>query len=113
MQESSYRLGAKNCLRGVPEDKPLETPDISVCEAYGIAQIHYKSARRYSADVNRLMTDMDYSVELGARILSFFHKNYRKREPSRWFCRYYVGTASVKKIKKNCSEYIKLVNRWR
>lgn len=109
MQESSYKLAAKNCIRGY-EEKSEEL--VKVCSDFGIAQVHADTIELYEFDRYLLLEDLDYSVEAGAKVLAWFQKTYRKKEPETWYCRYNTGTASYYKIKTNCLDYVRLVTRW-
>ena len=95
-QESMFQLDAFN----------YKTQD------YGIAQINIKTIKAYKFDKHLLLTDLKYSIRAGAKVLSWFSR-YKSRE-SHWFCRYNVGTASLrdKKLKK-CLKYSSLVDRYR
>ena len=99
MQESSYDLDAKNC-KG------------QVCHDYGIAQINKHTARLYKFELKKLTKDLTYSVESGAKVLSWFKEKYGDTEPQTWYCRYNVGTGPKNAIKKNCKKYVQLVARW-
>lgn len=98
MQESGYKLYAKNCHK-------------YGCDL-GIAQIYEKTARAYGFETDRLMYDLAYSLEAGAIVLSYFKKRYAKKEPNRWFSRYNCGTKykNVKSVK--CDKYFKAVSRY-
>lgn len=113
MQESSYKVSAKNCLVGLRDPAGSTDSEIKVCADYGIAQINFKTAKQHNFDLHKLTEDLEYSVDAGAKILSWFSKTYKNKEPKRWFCRYNTGTASAASIRKNCTKYIELVNRWR
>jgi hypothetical protein len=97
MQESSYRLNIVNK------------------QDYGIAQINIVNIRGYKFNKCRLLTDLEYSVDSGARVLSWFKTRFQKKEPRIWWCRYNIGTGNLnnKKLKQLCLKYVKLVNRWR
>lgn len=95
MQESSYRLSAKN-----PE-----------CGDYGIGQINHKTIKSLNLDEKKLLSDLTYSVEAAAIVLSHF-KRYQKREPDTWYCRYNVGTAGRDRIRTACQTYVTMVARY-
>lgn len=97
MQESNYRIGAKACNK-------------YGCD-YGIAQINEKTIEAYGMDKDRLMYDLSYSVEMGAKVLSWFRKTYEAKEPEDWFLRYNCGTKKSLK-RKTCQEYKRKVRRW-
>jgi len=67
-QESGYRL---NSINHKSRD-------------YGISQINHRTARAFNIDTNRLLTDLDYSVEAGLIVLSDFKKRYGHREEDYW-----------------------------
>ncbi len=98
MQESGYKLDAKNCG---PEK----------CTDFGIAQIYYKTAKRYNFDIQKLLTDLEYSVNAGAKVLAWFRKTYASSEKY-WWCRYNTGTAPFSKIRHICLKYRRLVSRF-
>jgi soluble lytic murein transglycosylase-like protein len=108
MQESAYKLSVKNCTRGLNDKWEADR----VCNDFGISQINYLTARSYGMDIEKLTTDLHYSVRAGAKVLSWFKVRYQGKEPGRWYCRYNTGTASPRKIKKNCDKYLKLVSRY-
>lgn len=62
---------------------------------YGIGQINLKTAEAYNMDIQRLITDREYSLRMAAKVLSWFQKTYAHREPDTWVCRYNVGTAKT------------------
>jgi soluble lytic murein transglycosylase-like protein len=95
MQESSYRLNAKACQKS--------------CD-WGIAQINDINVKYYKLDKNRLLNDLDYSLEKGAMVLSWFSKTYSKKEKL-WYLRYNCGTRK-KIISKVCQTYYRKLKRW-
>ena len=97
MQESAYKLDAKGCNK-------------HGCD-YGIAQIHHKTAKVMGFDIDRLTSDLRYSIESGGEVLGWFFKFYSSREPGRWWVRYNCGTR--KSIDRDsCNEYYRRVKRW-
>lgn len=108
MQESSYSMGATGVKCGVS----LTTGEKDcVAVDFGIAQINEKTIQRYGFDQNKLMTDLTYSVDAAAVVLSDFKKGFKKKEPDTWYCRYNAGTRSMEKIQKACDKYMTLVAR--
>lgn len=97
MQESSYRLNAKNCRK-------------FSCD-YGISQVNSSTAKAFKFDKARLLVDLDYSVDAGAQVLSWFYMTYAKREKN-WFLRYNVGTrrSAIKSI--NARDYLIKVKKY-
>lgn len=94
-QESNYKLGAIN----------------KKSNDYGIAQVNKFNIIKLGLDKDKLLNDLNYSVNAGAKILSWFYKRYGDDDPF-WYCRYNVGTGSGKIVMRNCHKYLKKVNRW-
>jgi soluble lytic murein transglycosylase-like protein len=90
MQESAYKLNAVN----------------KTSKDYGIAQINHKTALAFSLNVDRLLTDLVYSLEAGAIILSDFKKRHYKKEKEFYFTRYNTSN------KQKRINYQKLVQRY-
>jgi soluble lytic murein transglycosylase-like protein len=88
--ESNKRLGAVNELTG----------------DYGIGQINSKSWRKF--DTNRLTTDLQYSLNASAEVLSFYRQLKQQDEPRQWACRYNVGPGDLTQGKRgyNCEVYL-------
>ena len=94
--ESGYFVGAIN----------------SKTRDYGIGQISITNIRTLKLSKKKLLTDIEYSVDASALILSWFQERYAKKEPKTWFCRYNVGTRRIKGvIKRICVRYVKRVRR--
>lgn len=113
MQETAYRQKIVRTTCGVI-GVPLSFDDFEeqcVSTDFGIAQIHYKTVERYRFSTIKLIMDLDYAVDAGAKVLSWF-KRYKKKEPNTWFCRYNVGTRPFHKIKTNCFKYLNKINRY-
>lgn len=80
---------------------------------YGIAQINIYNIRARGLDKKRLVSDAEYGVKIGAKILKEKKSRFSKRE-SKWLCRYNVGTAPKlrgKRLKK-CLTYYKKVAKY-
>lgn len=92
MQESGYKLKAKNC-------------DSGTCTDFGVSQIHISSVRRYKLSVQKLTTDLEYSIEAGAKILHDFQEMYGKKEREYW-TRYNSSNQSARNL------YAKRVAQW-
>lgn len=109
MQESGYKLDAARITCGFD----VKAPKIKRCVVtdYGIAQIHFKNLARFKLDKQRLLTDLEYSVDAGVMIMSQYAK-YRKYEPDTWTCRYNTGTAPLHQIQEGCTIYLAYINRW-
>lgn len=109
MQESAYRLNAVSKACGVLDLDKYE--EACVYSDFGMSQINYKTAKKYKMNLTELLTDLEYSINAGAEILSWFHKTYAKREPQMWFTRYNCGTARNVN-RSTCNAYKKAVSRW-
>jgi hypothetical protein len=88
-QESLYKLGAIN----------------HKSKDYGMSQINLKTARSYGFDINRLTSDVEYSVRAGARVLADLKKSHSHKDKEFW-TRY----NSSKPAKRE--KYKKLVSRF-
>lgn len=74
---------------------------------YGLGQINKRTIASYHFDKDRLLTDEQYSLDATASVLRDFHKQYHKREPQTWMCRYNVGGGPlVGKKAENCLKYL-------
>lgn len=106
-QESGYKLEAIRKVKGLDE----EASEITVYTDYGIAQIHYKTIKLYQFSVELLLTDLEYSLEAGAKVLKYFKNRYSKREPDAWWRRYNCGTrANVNR--QTCLDYAEKVGAY-
>lgn len=70
-QESNYKLNSINHKSG----------------DYGLSQINYKTAKAFDFDTDRLLTDLEYSIEAGLIVLADFKKRYAHKETD-WWSRY-------------------------
>lgn len=106
-QESGYVTGAKNCIKGY-DKKALDERRIEIreiCVDFGIAQINYRNVGKLKLDVFKMLEDLDYTVEQGAKILKNFQNKYSSKDIS-WWSRYNAKS----KIKREL--YKKLVERY-
>lgn len=99
-QESGYKLSAMSKITGLYQGKPT-----TIIVDFGLTQINWRNVERYGFDVDRLTSDMVYSLEAGAIILADFKRRYGKREKNFW-SRYHASN----NIRR--SEYEKLVRRY-
>jgi hypothetical protein len=88
----------------VPELKKT-TKSQEICTDIGMSQIHINTIHAYQFDVHRLSTDIEYSIEAGAKVLSFFKKQYSKSEKN-WWSRYNTSASGPR------ATYERLVNRF-
>lgn len=119
-QESAYKLDATGCKTGLIKvvetvesdsiiiNKPkkvIKYKKATVCSDFGIGQIWYKTAHSYNFDISRLTTDLEYSINAAARVLSDFQKMYSAKEVD-WWTRYNASSRHKREI------YKKLVERY-
>jgi len=113
MQESTYRLDAinTNCKDyEILEDQIVINDDDCKMHAFGIAQIHYKNLPRYGFNKIKLLTNLDYSLEAGARVLSDMKRMFPNED--NYWVRYYCGTARNVLSRRDCQNYERRVRRW-
>ncbi len=126
MRESRYSLKAKGCHSGIRQLKDREIQarlalcaleshperctkgipvimETRICSDFGMSQIYYKTARRYGFEIDRLTTDLKYSIEAGAKVLGDFRKRYAKREKD-WWTRYNASSRVKRDIYKQLVE---------
>jgi len=99
MQESQYKQSAKGCVKGLDE----YMDEVVVCSDYGITQINYRTARRYGFDIQRIMDDVEYAINCGAKILFDFKRRYAKIE-KHWWTRYNASSPDKRTIYKHMVE---------
>ena len=59
---------------------------------YGIAQINIRNIKHFKLNKLRLTTDLDYSLDNGAKIASYFFKRYNGTLGYKWVAKYNCGT---------------------
>ena len=110
MQESKYRVRSINRACGIKPEPPLAYDETCVWQDFGMAQINYKTAKKYKFNIDKLLFDEEYSINAGAIVLSWFHRKYAKKEAT-WFVRYNCGTARNTN-RPTCNAYKTAVRRW-
>lgn len=105
-QESGYRLVAKGKKCGLTKEG-IET---CVFTDYGISQIHYKTAELWGFNTKNLVSDLEYSVEAGAKILHDIMERFEAKDTDYWL-RYNCGFRGTTK-RDTCQIYKKLVERY-
>lgn len=108
MQESAYKLDARNCNAGlfwrssVPDygyilpfvssnqdiNKYFKQPKNRTCYDFGIGQINHVTIVRNNLESIRLISDVHYSVDAAGMIISRLKNRYEKIEPDTWWTRY-------------------------
>jgi hypothetical protein len=68
-----------------------------VCTDFGIGQINEITIRSYDFDIDKLLYDVDYSVEAAAIVLTDIRKGYQKKE-SDWWTRYNASTFEKREV---------------
>ena len=112
MQESRYRSGAlaESCGWRSNGTYIWHKEYICIAEDIGMSQINYKTVNSYKFDIELLMTNDKYSIDAGAKVLSWFYRKYSRKEKY-WWVRYNCGTArSINR--PTCNEYKRLVKRY-
>lgn len=126
-QESSLSLDPQNCymnelyppMERVRHKKhghttyTIERKKSHRCMDYGIAQINFHTWGKV-LDLNKelLLTDIDYSIAAGAKILYYYKKNFSKHDP-KWHLRYHSNTPEYKNAYgKVLHKRIKKINKF-
>ena len=96
MQESSYRIEAKNIRCGVSVVTGKE--DCIVID-FGIGQINHKTIKAFNFNKKKLLSDLEYSVNASATVLADFKRSHGKKEVE-WWSRYNSGDPAKRQIYK-------------
>lgn len=64
---------------------------------YGIAQINIRTIKAQNLDKRKLLTDLDYSLNVCAALLSSYKTIFKEDEVNDWVARYNVGYQSLSK----------------
>jgi soluble lytic murein transglycosylase-like protein len=103
MQESGIVLDRIRMVKGyVYVDKKYVPMKIET--DFCMMQIHYRNVENMDLDLKKLITNHDYCIEIGAKILAYFRR-YENSEEN-WWTRYNTSNSIKRKI------YEKLVNRY-
>lgn len=79
---------------------------------FGLMQVNAYNIKAMKLDKQRLLSDIDYSINAGAAILSYFKRRYAKGQPKTWYCRYNVGVRPLKgALFRICKSYYRKVRR--
>lgn len=81
MQESAYKISAKNINCGV---SIYDGKQDCVVVDFGIGQINYRTIKSFKFDKTKLLSDLEYSVEAAAIVLEDFKKVHGKKETEFW-----------------------------
>jgi Transglycosylase SLT domain len=93
--ESSYRLNV-----------------ISKTFDHGIGQVNVVTAHWLNLSVPRLTNDLEYSMSKSAELLAYYEELHGQDEPSKWVCRYNIGSSSKTKGTRStrCEAYLERFN---
>ncbi len=93
--ESNYNLGA-----------------ISNTEDFGIGQINSVSIAQHKLDKQRLLTDLDYSIDSAAKLLKGLQTRLKDEYARQWPCAYNIGVSGLLRGRKGaaCEEYLERIN---
>lgn len=97
MQESSYKISAKNFKCGISVSTGEQD---CVAVDFGIGQINKRTIKAFKFDKTKLLNDLEYSVEASAKVLADFKRMYGKKDPEYW-TRYNAGKLEKRKVYKN------------
>lgn len=84
--------------------------EAKICTDFGISQIYYKTAHGWKFEIERLTTDLEYSVEAGAIVLHDIMDRFEAKDVN-WWTRYNCGFRGTTK-RDTCQIYKKLVERY-
>lgn len=97
MQESSYKISAKNLKCGISISTGQRD---CVAVDFGIGQINHRTIKSFKFNTDKLLSDLDYSVEASAKVLADFKRMYGKKDPEYW-TRYNAGSIEKRNVYKN------------
>lgn len=89
------------CVKEMPTNGKVK-----VCTDFGIGQIWHATAESYEFDLDKLTSDLEYSVEAAAIVLKDFKNMYSKKDPE-WWTRYNASTPSKRQRYKKFVELYK------
>jgi soluble lytic murein transglycosylase-like protein len=76
---------------------------------YGIAQINIRNIKKLNLNAKKLITDPEYSVEEGIKLLNFFKDKYETKLGHKWIAKYNCGMRNRCENTKKSKIYIKKV----
>lgn len=98
-----------NCILQVESNHDLTR--ISNTGDYGIGQVHIKSWKKFNS--LQLTTNLNYSINASAEILSFYKQGFSPNETRTWPCRYNIGGIMLSKGNAGyrCELYLSKLNK--
>ena len=99
-----------SCILKIESEYRLNV--VSNTRDHGIGQINERTAAGFKMDLNKLTTDLEYSIDKSAYMLSYYQWLKRHEEPRQWVCRYNVGPGPLTKASRGakCEEYLERFN---
>ena len=85
-QESSLKLDAVRKSRGFIWDE-TEYREVAVASDFCMMQINISNIKAQNIDIDRILTEADYCIEAGAKILKGIERRYSRTETT-WWTRY-------------------------
>lgn len=76
---------------------------------FGLMQVNVYNVKSLKLSKTLLVTDIEYSIDAGARILKYFKDRFEREEPRNWFARYNCGTGKWRRV---CDVYASKVRRF-
>lgn len=99
-------IGTEKFVKCVVAETAYGNKKVKVCTDFGVGQIWYKTANSYEFDLEKLTTDMDYSIEAAAIVLKDFKDRYSRKEQD-WWTRYNARSRDARnKYKKLVGKFI-------
>jgi hypothetical protein len=83
-QESRFNMGAKNCTVGLNGRQEEDR----ICYDFGLIQLNYTNIKNMEIDLDRLMIDSNYAVEIMAKMIHDNKRRYGKKESRTYWTRY-------------------------
>lgn len=65
---------------------------------YGWGQINVHNIKRLDLNINRLVNDIEYSIEESVKFMASVKRSYIKSEPANYYSRYHSGTPKFRRI---------------
>lgn len=102
----AHNLDPADFLCVLKIESSLKLNSISDTGDYGIGQINIKTWKQFEPE--RLLKDLQYSLNASASILSYYKQLKAQEEPETWVCRYNVGPGSLQRSSRYeaCQAYL-------
>ena len=95
-----------SCLYKIESSYILNT--VSKTHDHGIGQINERTAIMLKMNVEKLTTDLEYSIDKSAGMLAYYKWLKALDEPRTWVCRYNIGPGplELKNRSSLCEDYL-------